>query len=461
MRSVDKLPFRVAIRQVMEDVTYSNALPEWYTPERIDEAARLTRLTGRAQGYINGKGRPLDVLALQVPRLTGGTRAWVVPAVNDQIILQACVVNLAKAVSKEFDRTRVFSCEPNDDPNRIAFMKPQISALLAFHKETIRRLEQRGYMLEFDIERAFPSIDRSKFFEFVERLQPASAESDLVKLLLNAWAGGEPGIPLVNDSVFFLGSAYLEVVDREVVAVSSNFTRYMDDYRVFGDSVAQLEQNFESISRRLEALGLKINLRKVRIGSRKDYLQPVVEPKPARSPRYVLGLDNGIKGQIDPEQLALLVARSLDSPDDFLNEGFGRYLLGAMRRYRLNLAVRRRTSHDEGALQDRLQGLLRGGSKVARARLDEYSKEARHTWRAIWVMYLIEQQGAANEASQELDQVEKSMQMPLVAKLWARRCRLRMGGEPARLADESLHDLSYVDAGKRCYGEELCKGDGF
>src|SRR5262245_37357023 len=178
MSSVDKLPFELAVQTVVTDVWYSNALPEWYTPEQIDEAERSARLIQRARRYLAGE-RPLPVLRLQVPRLTGGTRAWVMPAVNDQMIMQACVANLATEVAKNFDRARVFSHAPNDDPNRLAFMKPQIAALMDFHNQTIKRLQQGDLVLMFDIEKAFASIDRGDFYRFVDRLKPDGVEMEL------------------------------------------------------------------------------------------------------------------------------------------------------------------------------------------------------------------------------------------------------------------------------------------
>src|SRR5882672_6067428 len=111
MAAIDSLPLKLAIRTVMEEIWYSNALPEWYTPERIDEAARIKRLSERASRYLEG-ATPLAALPLLLPKLTGGSRAWIVPAVNDQIIMQACVTNLAHAIVKGFDRNHVFSFVP-------------------------------------------------------------------------------------------------------------------------------------------------------------------------------------------------------------------------------------------------------------------------------------------------------------------------------------------------------------
>jgi hypothetical protein len=93
-------------------------------------------------------------------------------------------------------------------------------------------------------------------------------------------------------------------------------------------------------------------------------------------------------------------------------------------------------------------------------RLAEYGTEPENAWRAIWVIYLIEQQRTSEEFAPQLAEIEQSAQMPTVVKLWARRCRLGIGGEPLKLG-EALHDMSYVDAGHQCYGEQVCTGEGF
>jgi hypothetical protein len=462
MSHVDTLAFRLAIRLVMEEIWYSNAVPEWYTPEEIDEPARIERLVERADRYLEGE-EPLSALSLNVPRVKGGLRPWVVPAVNDQMILQACVAKLAEELANSIDARHVYSFRPNNDPSRIALMEPQLAALLEFHKETMTRLQGGDVVLEFDIESAFASIDRGRFYEFLQQLNPNGVEVRLIRRLMDSWSGAAPGIPLVNDSVFFLGSAYLGVVDNIVSGFTDDFIRYMDDYRVFGRNKADLESVFERINRAMGQLELRINPRKVKIRTIKDLRQPAIEPRFAKieSGEYVIDLDVGMRDQIEPEQLAALVEYSLESPDYYLNEGIGRHLLGALRRYRLNLAIYRRADEDSD-LGTRLRNALKNPSTVrlTSKRLAEYGTEPGNAWRAIWVIYLIEQQRTSEQFSPQLAEIEQSARMPTVVKLWARRCRLGIGGEPLELV-EALHDMSYVDAGQQCYGERVCTGEGF
>ena len=62
--------YLAATRVVLEDVWYTNALPEWYTPETIDFNGRANRLVQRAGRYLRNAAPPVP-LAVQIPRIAG------------------------------------------------------------------------------------------------------------------------------------------------------------------------------------------------------------------------------------------------------------------------------------------------------------------------------------------------------------------------------------------------------
>ena len=110
-----------------------------------------------------------------------------------------------------------------------------------------------------------------------------------------------------------------------------------------------------------------------------------------------------------------------------------------------------------------LRQLLSGNASIQRltdSLLAKYRTQPEQAWRLIWLIYLIEQAGTAGTMKDHLERLEASKQMPLAVRLWARRCREGRSGEPLALREE-VHDLSYLDAGLRCYGETPCKDDGF
>lgn len=461
-----------AIVTVVGDVSYSNPLPDWYSTEGVDYVACVRRLRQRVASYLKG-GKPLKTLRVQVPTRTGQFRTWVIPAVNDQIIFQACVSTLSQAISKGFDRKRVFSCEPDLEPSSKALMKNQIAAWVAFQNETLSRIRVHRYVLELDIRNAFASIDRGQFVSFLAGLQGNGPAIELVRLLLNSWSGGDPGLPRTNDSMFFLGSAYLNRVDSVVARYSNNFIRYMDDYRIFGDSQRALEQTFEKVSTGLAAIGFRLNPMKVNLASQKDYLEAVsqpkfeskdqstVEPGRRRLPQYIQQVDTGISSQLVPPQIEKLVVQTLRKPAEYLNEGVGRHLIGSLRRFRLNAAIRHRFNPEDvasapGVILRRLLGSNPDIQRLTNGLLSEYSSKPEQAWRLIWLIYLVEQAGTAQQMKGHLTRLESSKQMPPEVRLWARRCLEGRGGEPLELREE-MHDLSYLEAGERCYGGKPCK----
>ena len=467
------LPFELAIETVLNDVSYSNPLPDWYSVEEIDVSECKQRLKKRAASYLKGD-QPLAALTIQVPTRSGEMRTWQVPAVNDQIIFQACVAKLTDAIAKQFNAKHVFSGKPDQDSESTALMESQTAAWIAFQNETLKRIKTHRYILELDIQRTFASINRAQFFDFLATLKPPAPALDLIRHLVNSWSGADPGLPLTNDSLFFLGSAYLTRVDGIVARYTKNYIRFVDDYRIFGASQRELEQVFEKISRDLAALGFRLNPRKVKLASQKDYLETITKPEfesPEQPtavpdpPPYIVDVDTGISSQLVPQQTEKLVVRALERPSDYLHDGIGRYLLGSLRRYRLNAAIRHRFNPEDerSAPGIILRGLLAGNPNVLKLTnrlLSEYSAQPGQAWRLVWLIYLVEQATVAQKMKGHLTKLEADKQMPRVVQLWARRCREGRSGEPPVLREE-IHDLSYLDAGLRCYGDKPCTGEGF
>jgi hypothetical protein len=451
----------MATRIVLEDVWYSNALPEWYTPEDVDHDARGDLLLSRATRYLNGAS-PQSAFHVSVPKINGGARSWVVPSVNDQIIFHACVEELAPKIEQGFDHARIYSCKRNDDANKLAFLEPQAKAFTKFVNDTRARLSQGLWVLEIDLLEAFRSVRLRNFLAFVQSLSPGSPEAALIAKFTSTWSVAQPGIPFLNDSMFFLGNAYLKVVDHVVDRFTRNYIRFADDYRVFARNRTEAEALYERINGALQGVNLRINPRKVRVvaGSNAEDGFAAVGNRwdPAiHGGEYIRSL------VMEPAAVSDLTRRVLVKPERYLNEGVGRLLLGAYRRFSLDRAIARR----EG-LRDNQSGqftrLLLSDPRMLGLiadRLSYFSNRPGDTWRTIWMIYLIEQIGQQQRFQSTLQKIENNRQFAPATRLWARRCRLGKHGEPERLPNESLHDLDYVEAGRRCYGDNLCSGEGF
>ncbi len=458
---IEELPISVAIRLALDVVSYSNPLPPWDDPLTIDYGARERTIARMAERYLAGE-YPAPPFEILVPTKRGTRKSWVVPSVNDQIVLQACVSALAERVGSVPDPRRVFSYRLNTDPSRLQLVESQVSAWSHFQNETRQRLESHAYLLQFDLKAAFDHIDPQRFFAFMDSHVLPGRALDLLKISVQAFGQPKPGLPLINDSLFFLGNAYLTVVDRIVATHAPEFIRFVDDYRVFGPSASTLERALAAIDRALLSLGFTLNPSKIRLGSAEEYLDAIAKV------RYSVteGEDGYISAAVfddvmTADVLSDLVARAVRSPDDYLNEGFGRLCLSAIRRMRLNAEVALIKNYPESPL-DKFTERVGADANLIRAALallEQCADRAEETWRTVWLLYLlrdlvptgIKDRHLAERAKASIEQIGDSDAVPLVSRIWARR--LIRSDIPKQQSTEELHTLGYLEAGIRCCEE--------
>ncbi len=283
------LPIQLGTRLLLDSVSYSNPLPPWSDPVEIDYRAREGRISNKIIRYLDGE-TPRPPFEIGVPKKTGGKKSWKIPSVNDQIVTQVCVSALAEKVYGALDGERVLSYRYNTDADRLQLTESQVSSWKQFQDETNRKLTTQSHLLQIDLEDAFESIDRVKFFDFLDHLAPKRVEVSLLRRMLESFSRGNAGLPLVNDSVFFMGNVYLHLVDQVVGKYSTNFIRFVDDYRIFGNSSDHLEGLLQQISQELTPLGFKINKSKVKLGSKEEYLEAIAHDKYARQRKPRMGI---------------------------------------------------------------------------------------------------------------------------------------------------------------------------
>jgi len=422
--------------------------------------------------YLHGV-RPKAAFSVQVPKKSGRLKTWLVPTVNDQVIFQTCVSVIAESVSaSSLDRGRVFSYRFSADPNRLALIEDPISSWNDFQNETRRRCISNECLLQFDIADAFASIVRPRFAEFLARVACDKQAAALLSMLIESFSDGAAGLPLINDSVFFLGNAYLSEVDKVVEARTSNFIRFVDDYRVFGKSRESLAQLLEDIERRLRPLGFEINSDKVRLGTGQEYLDAVSHIGYEESTGLARRTREGskyieaaiFKDIIEPGALVDLVHKTVLSPDEHLNEGLGRLQLAALKKIRVNGRIACERNYPRSLRED-FSGQLSRNVDVMRAvreLLEAYSRDHQQTWRSIWLLYLSEDIDISQIRDREtarflkatLQVISKADDVPPVVKLWANAPFKRVEEE----AIEQLHDSEYLECGRLLFSRSLPRG---
>src|SRR6267143_923107 len=329
-----------AVRMTLGSVSFSNPLPPWEDVTQINFRRRAALIRKRVDDYLSGAETARPPARILVPRKDGPPKAWTIPSVNDQIILQLCAFAL---------------------------------------------------------------------FERLERV-------------LQRLASSSEGLPLINDSIFYLGNAYLTVVDREIAAVTSDFIRFVDDYRVFADSKNHLDSLLQRINERLARTSFRINPRKTKLGDENEYLTAISEIRDAKAEKDENGYVSAIElsGVVDPGTLAALIGRAMFRPED-LTEGMGRFLMQAVRRMRLNDDWVKGRNLPDSPLTPFGQALkLAVPAEAVMATLQKYANPAEE-WRLIWVVYVAEDLGS-KIVEAFVKSINSSALSP-VAQAWVARAR--------------------------------------
>jgi hypothetical protein len=167
---IDHFPIPLAIRVLLDSVSYTNAVPEWFEPLTIDYTAREATIRRLIGGYLRN-AQPQKPFKIVVPKRDGQSNTWIVPSINDQIICQSCVTVVAASIqSKAIDRTKVFSCRLNTEPNYLLFLEDQVSAWASFQARALAMCADKTCVLQIDLKNAFDSIPLSKMGAFIDRL---------------------------------------------------------------------------------------------------------------------------------------------------------------------------------------------------------------------------------------------------------------------------------------------------
>ena len=465
--TIETLPYQLGIRLVLDNVSYSNPLPDWFEAPTILYAERERTIRRRIKTYLE-QGRPDAPLRISLPRKSGEVKRWALPSVNDQIICQICMSSIAaELASKCVDPKRVFSYNYRTDSESLELCVDPITSWRAFQNETKSRCSSGQCILQIDLEDAFHSIDRAHVIEFLRNLFPDRIEIDILKLMLDSFSVGSSGLPLVNDSIFFLGNAYLSVVDAIVARYSKSFVRFVDDYRIFSSSPDLLAHIPAAVGPSLAQLGLRINSHKLRLSTGEEYLESLANMTYATTQNA--GAKEGdvnppyhdkpvvIGGIVPPDQMIEQLHIALENPQANLNDGNGRFIMGSLRRARLDERILQ--SHSDGdngtpPLRDHFRGQLSQDKVLIEAiehSLNYFAAHAGELWRLTWLLYLcqdidFEMVSKSQSASlkKAVGHIQANPSIPVLARLWA----INTNDITPDLAKiEQIHERSYIEGG--------------
>lgn len=459
----EPFPVNLSIRLLLDNVSYSNALPNWSDTLIIDYGARENRISTMLDRYLAGD-RPQKALEISLPKKSGDSDIWIIPSVNDQIVLQSCVSAVAETIEKKcLDPDIVFSCRLNTDPKHLAFLGNQVDAWKNFQSQTQDRCALNHCVLQLDIKSAYESVNFESFSKFLYDSTDNHPATKILVGLLKAFSGTNKGIPFINDSVFFLGNAYFSEVDKILRSHNCKFIRFVDDYRIFGPSTADLEAMLPVLRVDLNKIGLDINDQKLKLGTGEDYLKAMSKLKYEVIPQSQYAHTSENIASLDVNGIFENIFACLKSPDEKLHRGFGRMFMGLLSSMRVHASFARARGDTALQPEGEFSNLLVQSSEalaLIAERLEAYRTGPQNNWKLIWVLYLCKSIPEENAKKSELtskifdliDEIRQSPALDPVARLWAIRTTTDRNPEETLRLVEYVHGLEYLEAGRAWHG---------
>jgi hypothetical protein len=461
MLNSPSFPVQLAIRLLLDSVSYSNALPDWVDVLVIDYNVRAKLINKALNDYFAG-AKPRTAFEIEVPKKFGTPKTWVVPSVNDQIVIQACVSSIAEGIEGRcIDRAVVYSSQLNRDPRRLSFLENQVDAWAKFQSAVHSRCANGECLLQIDLRDAYESIQIQSFSKLLNEKADFVPAAKILIHLLTTFGKGKSGIPFINDSVFFLGNAYFSVVDDLLKQRKRQFVRFVDDYKIFGTSASELESFLPELRKDLAKLGFEINDQKLKLGTGEEYLEAISKLRYAEIPKTEY-IDASVQPDVyEPEDMVKQILESLRNPDEFLHQGFGRLQMASLRRMKVRVLFTDTVGYEDSPLDD-FKGIISENAEamgLIAQRLEDYSRNGDQTWRLIWVLYLCTFLDESSSQGEQLrsriftaiDQISHSYSVDRVARQWASAVKIqRAVVEDQKI--EKIHDLEYLEAGRAAYG---------
>ncbi|MEU1900660.1 CRISPR-associated endonuclease Cas1 [Nocardiopsis dassonvillei] len=245
-----------------------NDLEDGVKSEQVQEFERgaLRNLTELSEQLSSGEYEPGPVVAIEVPKSSGGTRLLAIPAVRDRVV----------------ERTVLEVIEPFLDPVLSPWSFAYRSGLGV--NDAIRALTQAReagarWVVRADIADCFERIPR---WPLITRVKELVSDAELCLLVQNlvsrdatgpaarrVRAGRKQGRGLHQGSALSpaLTNLYLDAFDKAMLGRGYQVLRYADDFAIPTDTRIEAEDALAAAGEVLAEWGLELNTDKSRIAS--------------------------------------------------------------------------------------------------------------------------------------------------------------------------------------------------
>lgn len=209
---------------------------------------------------LDGSYKPREVLGVEIPKASGGTRQLGIPTVVDRLVQQAILQVLEPILDPTFSESSYG-------------FRPKCSAHQALKRAQGYVQAGRGIVIDIDVEKYF---DRVNHDVLMSRLAKRVADKRLLRIVRRFLAAGimkqgvyrsrNEGMPQGGNLSPLLSNLLLDELDKELEKRGHTFCRYADDCNIYVYSQKAGERVMASMKKFLETrLRLKINTQKSRV----------------------------------------------------------------------------------------------------------------------------------------------------------------------------------------------------
>ena len=230
----------------------------------------LDLLTERVEAGVEFGSAPLRTIRVPKDARSHTTRPGAVPEIDERIVYQMLVDDLADAVEP--------SLVPVDErvvhSYRYAGERDSAEMFLGFRHASYATFQERA----LEIAAAHPFLVVADISDFYERVYhhvlenllrglgaPNDTVTELMALLRRMRRGSSYGIPQGVWASDYVGNLYLDSLDKLLLRRGLSYCRFVDDIRIGVESAADGERVIERLQTELEAIGLSLNAGKTTI----------------------------------------------------------------------------------------------------------------------------------------------------------------------------------------------------
>jgi len=225
--------------------------------------------------------QPNESNYVDVPKPTMILRPGHYLELADRIYFQLVINKFAGEVDKQFTEPDVnFGYRISPKPSK--FLHEGIQAWTKFRgkdDELFVAAEGQGVLLKTDISAYFEHIKVSKLMEILSNLGVDSTLLGKLELLLNRWSEDGIGIPQGNNCSSFMANAYLDEIDKVMIAEGYIYYRFVDDMRIYASDEATVRAAVQRLTQLFRPLNLHLNSGKTKLIDFEQHTQDLNEHK--------------------------------------------------------------------------------------------------------------------------------------------------------------------------------------